>query len=142
MPIDNENSLRHRRLEQHCWHTVLRGREARIRTCTYACNRRIRVYPDACETVTRQSAAHSQRIGTLLLTVSRILAATDFSAAGEAALSRAGQIAAEQGAELRIIHATPDWNLFSNRASTAPYSTSVAAIGTSYEQARRTIHWG
>lgn len=52
-------------------------------------------------------------------TVSRILAATDFSAAGDAALTRAGQIAALQGAELCIIHATPDWNLFCNRASMA-----------------------
>ena len=52
-------------------------------------------------------------------TVSRILAATDFSPAGDAALMRAGQIAAEHGAELRILHATPDWNLFSNRAPMA-----------------------
>ena len=52
-------------------------------------------------------------------TVSRILAATDLSAAGNAALTRAGQIAGLQGAQLRIIHATPDWNLFSNRASMA-----------------------
>jgi len=46
-------------------------------------------------------------------TFSRILAATDFSVAGDAALSRAGQIAAQQGAQLHIVHATPDWNLFS-----------------------------
>jgi nucleotide-binding universal stress UspA family protein len=52
-------------------------------------------------------------------TVSRILAATDFSPASDAALIRAGQIAAEHGAELRIIHATPDWNLFSNHAPMA-----------------------
>ncbi|MBS0421212.1 MAG: universal stress protein [Proteobacteria bacterium] len=52
-------------------------------------------------------------------TLSRILAATDFSAAGNAALARAGRIAAQQGAELRIIHATPDWTLFSNSAPMA-----------------------
>lgn len=52
-------------------------------------------------------------------TVTRILAATDFSPAGDAALGRAGQLAAQQGADLHIIHATPDWNLFSNRAALA-----------------------
>jgi len=52
-------------------------------------------------------------------TVSRILAATDFSPSGDAALIRGGQMAAEHGAELRILHATPDWNLFSNRAPMA-----------------------
>ena len=52
-------------------------------------------------------------------TLSRVLAATDFSLAGDAALARAGQIAAQQGAEVCIIHATPDWNLFSNRAPVA-----------------------
>jgi universal stress protein E len=49
-------------------------------------------------------------------TVSRILAATDFSPAGHATLARAGQLAAQHGAELFVIHATPDWNLFSNRS--------------------------
>lgn len=57
--------------------------------------------------------------GPLMRTVTRILAATDFSPAGDAALNRAGQLAAQQGADLHIIHATPDWNLFSNRASLA-----------------------
>lgn len=49
-------------------------------------------------------------------TIARILAATDFSPAGDTALVRAGQLAAQHEAELRIIHATPDWNLFCNRA--------------------------
>lgn len=48
--------------------------------------------------------------------VSRILAATDFSPAGHTALARAGQLAAQHGAELRVMHAMPDWNLFSSRA--------------------------
>lgn len=52
-------------------------------------------------------------------TLSRIVAATDFSPAGRAALARAGQLAAQHGAELRIVHATPDWNLFSNRVPMA-----------------------
>ena len=59
--------------------------------------------------------------------VTRILAATDFSAAGDAALSRAGQIAAQQGAELHVIHATPDWTLFANRSPMAQqHYTSIS----------------
>jgi universal stress protein E len=54
-------------------------------------------------------------VHSIMNTVSRILAATDFSPAGQAALARAGQIAARHAAELRVIHATPDWNLFSHR---------------------------
>ncbi len=48
--------------------------------------------------------------------IKRIMAATDFSAAGHAALARAAQIASQHGAELDVLHATPDWNLFSHRA--------------------------
>ncbi len=44
--------------------------------------------------------------------LSRILVATDFSAGAAAAVSRAGQLAKEHHAELRLIHASPDWNLF------------------------------
>lgn len=47
----------------------------------------------------------------------RILVATDFSAAGHAAVARAGQLAAQYGSQLRVLHATPDWTLFSQRAS-------------------------
>jgi nucleotide-binding universal stress UspA family protein len=49
--------------------------------------------------------------------ISRILAATDFSAAGHAALARAGQLAAQYSAELHVIHATPDWTLFSTHSA-------------------------
>jgi len=49
--------------------------------------------------------------------ISRILAATDFSATGHAVLARAGQLAAQYGAEFRVVHATPDWTLFSNRSA-------------------------
>jgi len=44
--------------------------------------------------------------------LSRILVATDFSAGAGAAVSRAGQLAKEHQAELHLIHASPDWNLF------------------------------
>jgi nucleotide-binding universal stress UspA family protein len=54
--------------------------------------------------------------GPLMRTISRILAATDFSSAGHAALARAGQLAAQHTAELHVVHATPDWNLFSSRS--------------------------
>jgi nucleotide-binding universal stress UspA family protein len=61
-------------------------------------------------------------------TVSRILAATDFSAAGDAAATRAARIAAQQGAELHIVHATPDWTLFCNRARMAQqHYTDISA---------------
>jgi len=49
--------------------------------------------------------------------ISRILVATDFSAAGHAAVRRSGQLAAQYGAALHVIHATPDWTLFCNRSA-------------------------
>jgi len=49
--------------------------------------------------------------------LSRILAATDFSAAAQLAVTRAGQLASQHGADLHLIHATPDWNLFSRWTS-------------------------
>jgi nucleotide-binding universal stress UspA family protein len=47
----------------------------------------------------------------------RILVATDFSASGHAAVARAGQLAAQHQCQLTVFHATPDWTLFSQRAS-------------------------
>jgi nucleotide-binding universal stress UspA family protein len=47
----------------------------------------------------------------------RILVATDFSAAGHAAVARAGQLAAQYDCQLMVFHATPDWTLFSQRAT-------------------------
>jgi universal stress protein E len=47
----------------------------------------------------------------------RILVATDFSPAAQLAVTRAGQLASQHGAELHVIHATPDWNLFSRWTS-------------------------
>jgi nucleotide-binding universal stress UspA family protein len=49
--------------------------------------------------------------------LTRILVATDFSMAGERAVTRAGQLAHQHGADLQIVHATPDWNLFSRSTS-------------------------
>lgn len=43
----------------------------------------------------------------------RILVATDFSAAGQRAVMRAGQLARQCEANLFLVHARPDWNLFS-----------------------------
>jgi universal stress protein E len=52
-----------------------------------------------------------------VITLRRILVATDFSPAGHAAVARAGQLAAQYHCELTVFHATPDWTLFSQRAS-------------------------
>lgn len=43
----------------------------------------------------------------------RILVATDLSAAGQRAVMRAGQLARQWEALLFLVHARPDWNLFS-----------------------------
>jgi universal stress protein E len=45
--------------------------------------------------------------------LNRILVATDFSPAGQLAVTRAGQLARQHDAQLHLVHATPDWNLFS-----------------------------
>jgi len=50
---------------------------------------------------------------TVMSTLNRILVATDLSPAGHAAVVRAGQLAQQHAAQLHIIHATPDWPLFS-----------------------------
>jgi universal stress protein E len=49
--------------------------------------------------------------------LNRILVATDFSVAAQRAVTRAAQLASQHGAELHLIHATPDWNLFSRWTS-------------------------
>jgi universal stress protein E len=43
----------------------------------------------------------------------RIMVATDFSAAAQAAVTRAGQLAHQHNAEVLMLHVAPDWNLFS-----------------------------
>jgi universal stress protein E len=49
--------------------------------------------------------------------LNRILVATDYSVAGQRAVTRAGQLANQHAADLQIVHATPDWNLFSRSTS-------------------------
>jgi nucleotide-binding universal stress UspA family protein len=48
--------------------------------------------------------------------VRRILAATDFSPAARLAVWRAGQLAQQNNAHLHVVHAHPDWDLFSKCA--------------------------
>ena len=45
--------------------------------------------------------------------LNRILVATDLSNAGRGVITRAGQLASQHGARLQVVHATPDWELFS-----------------------------
>ena len=47
----------------------------------------------------------------------RILVATDFSPGSRAAADRAARLASQHQAELFLIHATPDWDLFSRWTS-------------------------
>jgi nucleotide-binding universal stress UspA family protein len=49
--------------------------------------------------------------------LNRILVATDFSPASRVAASRAAQLARQYEADLYLIHATPDWALFSRWTS-------------------------
>jgi nucleotide-binding universal stress UspA family protein len=49
--------------------------------------------------------------------LNRILAATDFSAAGRRAVTRAALLAQRHEADLHLLHATPDWKLFSRWTS-------------------------
>jgi nucleotide-binding universal stress UspA family protein len=52
--------------------------------------------------------------------LSRILVATDFSPAGRVAVTRAAQLASQHNAKLHIVHATPDWKLFSRWTTARP----------------------
>ena len=49
--------------------------------------------------------------------LNRILVATDFSPAGQRAVTRAGLLARQYQADLQVLHATPDWSLFSRWTS-------------------------
>jgi nucleotide-binding universal stress UspA family protein len=49
--------------------------------------------------------------------IRRILVATDFSESARRAVSRAAQLAHENDAHLHIVHAQPDWDLFSKSGS-------------------------
>jgi nucleotide-binding universal stress UspA family protein len=52
--------------------------------------------------------------------LNRILAATDLSLPGQHAVMRAGQLARQCQATLRIVHARPDWNLYARWRPASP----------------------
>ena len=70
----------------------------------------------------------------------RILVATDFSSAGHAAVTRAGQLAAQNHCQLMVLHATPDWTLFSERAS-AHHEHYANITRNADELMRREVLW-
>lgn len=70
----------------------------------------------------------------------RILVATDFSEAGHAAVARAGQLGAQYHCQLMVFHATPDWPLFSERA-TAHQAHYADITRNAEELMRREVTW-
>lgn len=74
-------------------------------------------------------------LGHAMMALHRILVATDFSAAGHAAVARAGQLAAQYQCQLMVLHATPDWTLFSERA--AAHQAHYAEITRNAEELMR-----
>jgi len=75
----------------------------------------------------------------------RILVATDLSPASERAVMRAGQLARQWEANLFLVHARPDWNLFSRwrpaaqdsyqdvaRSADEPLRKIVATVGSEF----------
>jgi universal stress protein E len=67
--------------------------------------------------------------------LSRILVATDFSPASRLAADRAAQLASQHHADLFLIHAAPDWSLFSRWTSAS--EPHHAAITTHAQNALR-----
>jgi len=76
----------------------------------------------------------------LMNVLNRILVATDFSPAGRLAVTRAGQLASQHGSDLQLIHATPDWNLFS-RWTSAPQERYDQITLHSQNALRDEISW-
>jgi universal stress protein E len=72
--------------------------------------------------------------------LNRILVATDFSPAGRLAVTRAGQLASQHGSDLQLIHATPDWNLFS-RWTSAPQEHYDQITLHAQDALRDEINW-
>jgi nucleotide-binding universal stress UspA family protein len=70
----------------------------------------------------------------------RILVATDFSSSGHSAVARAGQLADQFQCQLMVCHATPDWSLFSERA-TANQQHYAEITRNAEELMRREIAW-
>jgi len=64
-----------------------------------------------------RSFRYASALGSSMNLLRRILVATDFSPAGHAAVARAGQLADQYHCQLMVFHATPDWTLFSQRAT-------------------------
>lgn len=79
-------------------------------------------------------------LGSSVMQMHRILVATDFSSAGHAAVARAGQLAAQYHCELTVLHATPDWTLFSQRAA-ARQEHYAAITRNADELMRRELGW-
>src|SRR5579859_674924 len=72
----------------------------------------LRIVHDGRGVVLRETAA--------MKLLKRILVATDFSPAGQRAVTRAGLLAHQHEADLLVLHVTPDWNLFSRWTSSHP----------------------
>jgi nucleotide-binding universal stress UspA family protein len=75
-----------------------------------------------------------------MMELHRILVATDFSEGGHAAVARAGQLAAQYHCQLMVFHATPDWTLFSQRA-TAHQAHYSDITRNADELMRREVSW-
>jgi nucleotide-binding universal stress UspA family protein len=75
-----------------------------------------------------------------MISLHRILVATDFSAAGHATVARAGQLAVQYQSQLSVLHATPDWTLFSERAS-AHQAHYADITRNADELMRREVGW-
>lgn len=72
--------------------------------------------------------------------VKRILVATDYSAAARQAVWRAGRLARRHNAHLHLVHAQPDWNLFSQISAGTP--EQFRAVASHAENAlREELEW-
>lgn len=72
--------------------------------------------------------------------IKRILVATDFSPAAHVAITRAGQLAKQHQADLLLVHATPDWDLFA-RWTAARQEHYHAVSAHAEEMLRAQVAW-
>jgi nucleotide-binding universal stress UspA family protein len=72
--------------------------------------------------------------------LNRILVATDFSPAGRCAVTRAGQLASQYNCDLQVVHATPDWSLFS-RWTSARLEHHEAITLHAQQAMREEVNW-
>lgn len=63
-----------------------------------------------------------------MIPLKRILVATDFSHASELAVARAAELARDHAAVLRLVHAAPDWNVFSTWSSAQKHHYDQIAL--------------